>query len=83
MKVVKIAALHGLAFKILVQKCSFYYIKSLIPEENPQPWDFKVGNLRFKCIKCLNFIIHAPKEVQNIQEMPKNPKFRIYFKYPS
>ena len=35
MKVVKNAASHGLPFKILFEKGSFYYIKSLNLDENP------------------------------------------------
>ena len=34
MRVVKIAASHGLPFKILFEKGSFYYIKSLNLDEN-------------------------------------------------
>ena len=48
-----------------------------------QPWKFKVQYFRFKCTKIDKFNINAPKNVQNIQEMPKNLKFRNYFKYPS
>ena len=44
--------------------------------------NFKVRYFRFKRVKIDKFIIHAPKDIQNNQEMPKNPKFRIYFKYP-
>ena len=41
-----------------------------------QPWNFKVRNLSFKLVKIDKFIIHAPKDIQNIYKMAKNVKYR-------
>ena len=37
-----------------------------------QPWNFKVKNFRFKWVKIDKSIIHAPKDIQNIEKMAKN-----------
>ena len=47
-----------------------------------QPWNFNVKNFRFEGVKIDKFIIHAPKDIPNNQEMRKNLQFRIHFKYP-
>ena len=47
-----------------------------------QPWNFEVKNFGFKWVKIDKSIIHAPKDIPNIQKMAKKLKFRIYFKYP-